>query len=445
MSSIQRIVNVFQERKILQDISSTLLGQKLYELISTKKNVSVYAGFDPTAPSLHLGHLAVIISLSRLQKFGLKPIVLIGGATALIGDPTGKSSDRPFLSEKQVENNIKGIQNSLSTLIDFDKCDLNEQNTSAICINNASFYQTTNVIHFMRTIGTRFRLSYMLNKDSIKNRLQPNEDGTPSNGMSFTEFSYQLFQANDFLELHRSKNCYLQIGGSDQWGNITAGIELVRRTVDSEVYGMTVPLVTTHGGKKFGKSEGNALWLDPKLTSHHDLYQYLYNLADEDCAKLLSLLTYLEIDYINEVTHQHFQNPDAKLAQKVLASEVTRIVRGEDGLKAALKSAEVLFGHSGNRPYSFDDLELLVQTGDVTTKLMAKEAISEKSIVDLSVNIGLVSSKTESRRLIQMNGLYLNKLPVQDIGRKIQSDDFIGGKYVVIGSGKKKQTIIKVA
>ena len=297
--------------------------------LASQARPAVYAGFDPTGPSLHVGHLSIIAALSRLQQAGVAPIALIGGATAVIGDPSGRTSARAPMAASVLETNVRGVHSCLTSLL----------GPGTTILNNASFYEGVGVIPFLRDVGCHFRLGAMLAKESVKLRLVAGEggEGEPASssgttaGMSFTEFTYQLLQANDFLTLHRSHGCGLQIGGSDQWGNITAGIELVRRSEAREVHGVTLPLVMGEGGKKIGKSEGNAVWLDPSLTPHHEFYQHLLSVPDDAAPSLLWGLTDLPGEVIEEHVALAASKPETRPCQRLLADTVTGWVRGAEG------------------------------------------------------------------------------------------------------------------
>lgn len=389
----------------------------------------------------------------------------MGGATALIGDPTGKSVDRPFLSEEEVASNVAGIKRSLATLLDFDTSSSSSRSTAAICVDNADFYRGMSVISFMRDVGRHFRLSSMLAKDSVKSRLAPAEAAPhdasnntsssnaasaaaePAAGMSFTEFSYQAFQGNDFLHLHRTQGAVLQVGGSDQWGNITAGIDLIHRAMGptAPAHGLTTPLVTTAGGKKFGKSEGNALWLNPELTSHHGLYQYLLNTADADVGRLLRLLTLLPEEEVAAVVTAHEARPDDRHGQRRLAEEVTRAIRGGEGLAAARRAAALLFGGSAAEagPVTATDLLALAASGDIPSVQLPASELVGKAVIDLAVAVGACPSKGEARRLVKAGGLYLNSVRVEAPDAKVEAHHLLDGAAALLGAGKKKMFVLR--
>jgi tyrosyl-tRNA synthetase len=517
---LSQLVPRLRARGVLADVSSEALGPWLAARLAAAsagggQPVSAYAGFDPTAPSLHLGSMAVITAMARLQREGIRPIALVGGATGLIGDPTGKSADRPLLPPAVVETNVAGIRRSLETMLDFgDGCASGGSTASppgrvsAVCVNNADFYAGMGVLGFMRDVGRHFRLTAMLAKDSVKSRLgaaggeggggaggeatgaqqattraaaaarvegsRPvsTAAGAPppagaaaasAAGISYTEFSYQIFQAYDFATLRRSHGAVLQLGGSDQWGNITAGIELVRRADEAEVHGLTVPLLTGAGGRKFGKSEGNAIWLDASLTSHHAFYQYLLNTPDEAVGRLLALITLLPDEAVAAAMAEQAARPEAKPAQLLLADTVTRMVRGEEGAAAARRAAMLLFGARGVwagaggggasseadadpaallRRMGADEVLAIAGTGDVPLHALPAAAYVGAPLVDVAVAAGLAKSKAEARRLVAAGGLYVNYAKVGAVDAKGRAEDLVGGRVVVLGAGKKKMALL---
>ena len=477
---VQQLFEKLQRRGAIHCTSPgapAALAKALGTSLANGQPLSAYAGFDPTGPSLHLGHLAVILGLRRLQDAGIRPVALIGGATALVGDPTGKSADRPLLTTDVVASNAVGIRKCLESLIDFSPgvggaAPSASSSGGALLVNNADFYSSLNVLEFMRTVGTRFRLSAMLNKDSVKSRLEGsssdgNDSAAAASGMSYTEFSYQLFQSYDFLQLYQRHGCVLQVGGADQWGNITAGIEYVRRASAGtvEVHGLTVPLITTATGAKFGKSEGNVVvWLDSALTSHHAFYQYLLNTHDADAPKLLRLLTLLPDDDIAGLEAAHAAAPEKKAAQIALADEVTRLVRGGEAVTSARRSAAALFGakFTGGAETSVnggddaagtalraDDILALVDAGQLpSARVTAAEAWpaegSPWEVADAAVRCGAAKSKAEARRMIAAKGLYLNHARVENQRQALGRADFVGGQVALLASGKKKMWALQL-
>lgn len=361
--------------------STPNLASAIDALLRATKNsaqpVSVYAGFDPTAPSLHLGHAAVALSLRRLQDVGIRPIALVGGATALIGDPSGKSVDRPFLDEEAVHRNCQGIQRSLESLIDFNasSSSISGPTSGALLVNNADFYKDKNTLQFMREVGSHFRLGNLLARETVRTRMgwndsksEGNTSSAPAGGMSWTEFSYSLFQAHDYYTLHKNYGAVLQVGGSDQWGNIIAGVDYIRRrlaredeqvhlhspdhvaspVLAGEAHALTVPLLTNAAGQKFGKSEGNvAIWINSDLTSHFEMYQYLLRVNDTEIEKLLYQLTLLPDETIYNVTMEHAKQPEKKVAQLLLADTLTGMLRGQSAVASAKRTSALLYGNSG--------------------------------------------------------------------------------------------------
>ncbi|MBN1915157.1 MAG: tyrosine--tRNA ligase [Parachlamydiales bacterium] len=393
--------------------------------------IKCYVGFDPTADCLHLGNFLGILALMWFSKFGHQPYVLIGGATGRIGDPSGKSVERPFLSDEDITRNSAAIQKVIETI--FTHARLPQP---PIILNNYHWLKDIAFIDFLRDIGKHFRLGSMLSKESVKLRLA-SEDG-----MSFTEFSYQILQAYDFYYLHQKYGITLQMGGNDQWGNITAGIDLTKRLLHQEVYGLTFPLLTRSDGKKFGKSEGGAIWLSNDKLSYYQFYQQLFRVPDGDVIRMLELLTFLdkeEIEGIEKMMVSPSYIPNA--AQKRLAEEVTRIVHGDEGLEVAIKVTE------GARPGAESCLER-----DVLEKIMKDfphfclpyDEVIGKKYVDLAAEVQLTSSKSETVRLIKNNGAYLNNEKITDPQYLVSSSALIDGEYLLLGSGKKKKILVKI-
>ena len=392
----------------------------------TKNKISLYVGFDPTADSLHLGNLVGIIALYWFKKFGHDVYALVGGATGRIGDPSGRSLERPFLDDEIILNNVKSIEALLKNILGND----------IKVINNNDWFKEIYFIDFLRDIGKQFRISSMLAKESVKTRMQTDE------GMSFTEFSYQILQAYDFFYLNKHKNISLQMGGSDQWGNITAGIELVRKLEKKTVYGCTFPLLTRSDGKKFGKSESGAIWLtDDKLTPYQ-FYQYLFSIPDLDVIRLLKMLTFLDLKDINEIEKQMKSNSYIpNTAQKILAEEVTKFVHKEKGLETALMVTQ------SAKPGSLAKLDLeslKAISKDMPNISLDKEEIIGKKYVEVCCIIGLTSSKSEATRLVQNSGAYLNNEKVVDPQTVINKEDIIGDQFLLFGSGKKKKILVKI-
>lgn len=395
-----------------------------------KKKVSVYIGFDPTAESLHLGNLVGIVALGWFQKFGHTPIALAGGATGFIGDPTGKSSDRPYLDPETLEINLKGIKKNLEQILR-----MNAENPVEL-LNNFEWHHKISYLDFLRDVAQHCRISTLLARETVKERLKTGD------GMSFKEFSYPLLQAYDFLHLYQKRQVTLQLGGSDQWTNITSGIDLTRKVCQKEVYGLTFPLLTRSDGKKFGKSEAGAIWLSKEHLSPYDLYQYLFRIPDQDVIKLLKMLTYLNIEEIKEI-EALMALPDYKVntAQKILAKEVTEMVHGEKELQTALKVTESM------RPGAETHLNLDVlkkMSKEIPHVKLKIDEILDKKLIDLLTHANILTSKGEVRRLIQNGGLYLNNTRVEDDQLVIEKSHLIEGECLLLAIGKKRKTVIFV-
>jgi tyrosyl-tRNA synthetase len=387
--------------------------------------ITLYVGFDPTADSLHIGNLLPILALRRFQLAGHRPIALVGGATGLIGDPSGRATERTLNERETVEKWSASIRSQLARFLDFDT-----KTNPAIIVNNYDWTHSLDVISFLRDIGKHFSLNYMLAKESVETRLE--------RGISFTEFSYMILQANDFLNLFETYGCRLEIGGSDQWGNITAGLELVRRTRGAEVYGLTLPLVTKADGTKFGKTESGAIWLDPEKTTPYQFYQFWLNADDRDVVQYLKYFTFLSQEEIAELEQQVETNPGAREAQRALAREVTALVHGQSEMERAERISKVLF--SGDiRELSKREVEDAFQ--DVPSATFAKDSTPE--LVQLLVDLGACSSKRQAREDIRNGAISVNGVRCTDVEKVVSGEDRIEGEYVVIRRGKKKYFLAK--
>jgi len=399
---------------------------------------SGYIGFDPTADSLHIGSLVPILVLMHFQRTGHRPIALVGGATGMIGDPSGKSQERNLLDEATLAKNVAGVQAQLEKFLDFKT----EAPNKAVLVNNYDWMKPFSLIDFVRDIGKHLTVNYMMAKDSVKKRL--GEDA--KEGMSFTEFTYQLFQGYDFLYLYQNYECALQMGGSDQWGNITTGTELIRRKAQGKAYALTVPLITKSDGSKFGKSEGGNIWLDATRTSPYKFYQYWLNTSDEDAEKYIKIFTFLDQSTVEKLTAEHKEQPHLRLLQKQIGEEVTLLVHGKEAYENALRASEVLFGKSTAE----DLLQLDEQTfldvfegvpqaeisfDDIETGLDIVLAFNEKS--------GFLKSNGEVRRALAENSIAVNKNKVSE-GFQITKKDLIAGKYVLLQRGKKQNYLLIV-
>jgi len=418
------VVHALQKRGFIEDITSDELDQ------FTRHPRHVYCGFDPTADSLHLGNLVAIMGLAWFQRYGHKPVVIVGGATGLIGDPSGKSHERPLLDEAVIQNNLKGITENFKAILDFD-----DPNTRPLILNNWEWLKDFSFVEFLRKAGRYFRMGAMLAKESVRNRLNTEE------GMSFAEFSYQVLQSYDFYHLNQTYDVSIQIGGSDQWGNITAGKDFVRRLTGNTVHGLTFPLITRSDGKKFGKSESGAIWLSPKKLSPYEFYQYLFRTADQDVIKLMRMLTFMDIEEIQSI-EKKMQSPDyvPNTAQKRLSEEVTRLVHGEEGLKKALSvTSHIRPGTS----QSLDTETLEKIAHNLPTYTLSQDEIISIKLIDLLVNVGVMKSKGEARRLIRNKGLYLNEKLVETEDFAISHSDLIENTYLLVSLGKKNKILIQ--
>lgn len=391
-----------------------------------KGNITLYCGFDPTADSLHIGHLLMILILKRFQLAGHKPLALVGGATGLIGDPSGRSVERPDSNLETVEKWSNSIKGQLSQFLDFNETEAN----GAEIVNNYDWTSNVNMLDFLRDVGKYFNVNYILAKDLVCSRLDK--------GMTFTEFSYTILQGMDFKHLYETKKCVLQIGGSDQWGNITSGLELIRKQLGHEekAVGLTMPLVTKADGTKFGKTAGGAVWLDRKKTSPYELYQFLINTADEDVVKFLKYFTFLTKEEIEAVEAEFKEAPHLRHGQKVLAREVVTLVHGVEAYEQALKITEALF--SGNLA-GLTAEEIEVGFKDVPSVELAEDL----NLVDALVFAKAASSKRESREFINNNSILINGEKVNNLEFIVSKENAIGGKFTVIRRGKKKYFLIK--
>jgi tyrosyl-tRNA synthetase len=392
--------------------------------------ISGYIGFDPTAPSLHIGTLLVIMLLVRLQRHGHRPVALVGGGTGLIGDPGGKTAERPLADAEVVSKNAEAIRRQLERFLDFTGPN------AARMINNADWLSSLRAVDFMRDVGKHFTVNYMLAKDAVKGRME--------SGISYTEFSYMLLQSYDFLELRRRHDVRLQMGGSDQWGNITAGIELIRRTSGQDAHAITSPLVTTSAGTKFGKTEAGAVWLDGTMTSPYKFYQFLVNVEDADVGRYLRYFTLLDQPAIEELDHALAERPEKRDAQRALAREVTRTVHGEKALTAAEEVSALLF--EGADPYSLsiDALHALQLEIPVFT-LEPKDELTTYDVLEAACVGGeaLFKSKGDMRRMIQQGGVYLNGRRVEPERAPLAKSDLLAGEFVLIRKGARSYGLVK--
>lgn len=398
-----------------------------------KGPITGYIGFDPTASSLHVGSLLPILSLARLQRAGHRPLALVGGGTGLIGDPSGKSRERQLLTRAEVEENVAGLRTQLERFLDF------EGEFAARLVDNHDWLGSLGLIDFLRDVGKHFTVNYMLAKESVSRRLEQEE------GLSVTEFSYMLLQAYDFLLLSDRYDCDFQFGGSDQWGNITAGIELIRRTRGRSAHGIVFPLVTTTSGVKFGKTEAGTVWLDPERTSPFRFYQFWLNTDDRDLDHYLKAFTFLSLAEIAEVMAEHETNPAARVGQRRLATEVTRLVHGDEGLERADRATGVLFGNRDARELAA--AELIDIFADVPSTEIPRIKLEGDGlgIVDLLAESGVATSKGEARRLIAGGGIYLNGERIDTHELRVRADAAIEGQVLLLRKGKKGHHLVKLA
>ena len=404
-----------------------------------KGMTSGYIGFDPTADSLHIGSLVQIMILMHFQRYGHKPYALVGGATGMIGDPSGKSAERNLLDNKTLEQNCNGIEKQLSKFLDFDS----KKPNGAVMVNNLDWMASFKLIDFARDIGKHLTVNYMMAKDSVKKRL----GAEAKEGMSFTEFTYQLIQGYDFLHLYEHHNCLLQMGGSDQWGNITTGTELVRRKLSGKAYALTCPLITKSDGTKFGKTEGGNVWLDPEKTSPYKFYQYWLNASDEDAEKYVKIFTFLTKDEIDTLIAAHREMPHQRQLQRKLAQEVTAMVHSAEDVVRVEQAAQILFGKATTDSLKALDAQTLldifegVPQAEVTAEKLAADGLS---ITDaLAAETGFLKSNGEARRALKENSISVNKEKVTE-AKHITSSDLICGNYVLLQRGKKNYFLLVV-
>ncbi|MDW4296366.1 tyrosine--tRNA ligase [Staphylococcus saprophyticus] len=393
------------------------------ENILNKEQVTLYCGADPTADSLHIGHLLPFLTLRRFQEHGHRPLVLIGGGTGMIGDPSGKSEERTLQTEAQVETNVQGINKQMHKIFEFDT------EKGAKLVNNKDWLGQISLIDFLRDYGKHVGVNYMLGKDSIQTRLE--------HGISYTEFTYTILQAIDFGHLNRTYNCKVQVGGSDQWGNITSGIELMRRMYgQTEAYGLTIPLVVKSDGKKFGKTEGGAVWLDAAKTSPYEFYQFWINTTDDDVIKFLKYFTFLEQEEIEALEKSLNEAPHLREAQKALAENVTRFIHGQDALDDAIRISQALF--AGDLQ-SLSASELKEGFKDVPQVELSSET---RNIVEVIVETGISSSKRQAREDVNNGAIYINGIRQQDVNYELTSEDKIENEFTIIRRGKKKYFMV---
>lgn len=421
---MENVIDVLSARGFIDQMTNPELREKV------NKPIKLYAGFDPSADSLHLGNLVGIMGLAWFQKYGHTPVAILGGATGLIGDPSGKSIERPFLDEQVIASNVKSIESFFHKILNFPS------GPKPVILNNIDWLGKLSMVEFLRDVGKHFRIGTMLGKDMIRTRLQ-SEDG-----MSYTEFSYQLLQAYDFCYLNKHFGVILEIGGSDQWGNITAGIELNRKLGGDSIYGLTHPLLTRSDGKKFGKSEEGAIWLSSDKLSPYQFYQYLVRVPDADVIRLLKMLTFLDLAEIGAIEEEMKSSGYvANSAQKRLAEEVTRFIHGEEGLQTALRVTE---GMGPGSEAKLNSSVLQELSSDMPNASLTFNEVVGQKFVDVAAKVSLVPSKSEGVRLIKNGGAYLNNERISDPAFSISSTDLIDGSYLLLSAGKKKRMLITI-
>ena len=422
-------MNIFEElewRGLIADCTDKI------ELIKRLANpISLYCGFDPTADSLHVGNLVPLLALRRFQNFDHHPIAVAGGATGSIGDPSGKTAERQLLTKEILDRNIASVKGQLKRLLDFET-----KTNPARLVDNASWTANVSFLDFLRDIGKHFSVNQMVAKESVRARMEDREIG-----ISYTEFSYMLLQALDFYVLCRDYSCELQIGGSDQWGNITAGIELTRKKLGKTVYGLTLPLITNADGTKFGKTEAGAIWLDAKRTSVYKFFQFWINTDDRDVVRYLKFFTFLDREEIGDLETAHTENPGARVAHKVLARAVTDLIHGENATQEAVRASEILFG--GNlEGISKDTFNEIV--GEVSTVEIEKAKLNGEGIplVELLVHAGLCPSKGQARKDVEGGGVNLNNIRETHFQRAVTTSDLLFGKHLLLRKGKKNYVVV---
>jgi tyrosyl-tRNA synthetase len=422
-----KILGELQWRGLFADCTDTAELTKRLEA----SPITLYCGFDPTADSLHVGHLVPLIALRRFQDCGHHPIAVAGGATGSIGDPSGKSAERSLLTKEQIKANVDAVRPQLSRLLDFEM-----KTNPARLVDNADWTVGISYLDFLRDIGKHFSVNQMVAKESVRARMEDREAG-----ISYTEFSYMLLQAFDFMVLARDHNCELQIGGTDQWGNITAGMDLIRRKLQRPAYGLTLPLITKADGTKFGKTESGSVWLDPKRTSVYRFYQFWINTADADVIRYLKFFTFLTQAEIEALEKQHNENPGARAAHRALAKSVTDLIHSEQATQEAIRASEILFGGdlTGISEGTFNEI-----VGEVPTKEIEKAKLdgSGLPLVELLVHAGLCPSKGQARKDLEGGGVNINNVRESNFQRAVGGSDLLFGKHLLLRKGKKNYVVV---
>lgn len=422
---MNNIIDCLKARGLIDAVTSEELRSRL------QQPIKLYVGFDPTADSLHLGNLVGIVILGWFQRFGHTPFVILGGATGRIGDPSGKSTERPLLDVQTIMTNVRRIRSHFEQVLDFF-----HPTARPVVLNNEDWFAKISFVDFLRDIGKHFRVNVMLTKESVKARLDSEE------GISFTEFCYMLMQAYDFYHLNETHGVALQMGGSDQWGNITAGVELIRKLSGKPAYGLTFPLLTRSDGKKFGKTEGGAVWLAGDRFSPYDFYQYLYRVPDADVVRLMRMLTFMDLEEIRAIENgMNLAGYEPNTAQKRLAQELTQMIHGEEGLKTALR---VTHAASPGQKGELDPAAFQQIIQDMPHIALALSEVVGERFVDVAAKIGLFPSKSEATRLINQGGAYLNNEKIEDPQFRFAQENLVGGRFLLLAAGKKKKMLIKI-
>ncbi|MBA3237816.1 MAG: tyrosine--tRNA ligase [Parachlamydiaceae bacterium] len=422
---MRNVIDLLEERGFIE----ALTNEELRTLAN--KPLKVYCGFDPSSDSLHIGNMVAIMGLAWFQRCGHTPVAIVGGATGMIGDPSGKSQERQFLDSETIEKNLIGIRSDLEVILNGK-----DAQTKPLFLNNYDWFKQFSVIDFLRDVGKHFRVGVMLAKDSVRSRMESEE------GMSFTEFCYQVLQGYDFYHLHKEHGVAVQLGGSDQWGNITAGIDLIRKKGGSAAYGITFPLLTRSDGQKFGKSEKGAIWLSSKKLSPYEFYQYVIRVTDEDVIKLMRLLTFMEMSEIREYEAMMDRSDYVpNTAQKKLAEEITRIVHGNEGLEIALRVTQAALPGSKTVLDSslFDSLG-----ADMPSCQLQRSDVIDIPLVDLLVTVGLQNSKTEAKKLIRNGGASMNNDKIEAETSTVSENDLIEGRFLLLAVGKKNKLLVRI-
>ena len=402
-----------------------------------KEVTTGYIGFDPTADSLHIGSLVPILLLVHLQKTGHKPIALVGGATGMVGDPSDKSEERNLLSEEELKKNIAGVKTQLEKFLDFSPAISN----SAEMANNYDWFRSVSFIEFLRDVGKYITVNYMMSKDSVKKRISQMDD-EGEGGLSYTEFAYQMMQGYDFYWLYKNKNCKLQMGGSDQWGNIVTGTEIIRKKISGKAFAFTCPLITKADGGKFGKTEKGNVWLDANKTSPYQFYQFWLNASDEDAEKWIKIFTFLTKDAIHMLIHKHKLDPSSRTLQKTLAQEVTRFVHGEEGLMDALATTEKLFSNQTAPAESLSVDDLVGMEGVIKSDFSKEKIAAGIDIVSFLAESKIFPSKGEARKMVQGGGVSINRKKIDNVQASVDSSMLLHNKYILVQKGKKNYFLV---